>query len=75
MHLFILIHNKKAKKRLLELLLSDFISEKPYFEAFNLSNELIKEVTCYSSKNIEQIKCYDFFQIATKKKKFSKKQK
>lgn len=36
-----------------------FISEKLYFEAFNLSNELIKEVAYYSSKNIEQVKCFD----------------
>ncbi|EJY7263602.1 toxin, partial [Enterococcus faecalis] len=41
------------------LLLVDFISEKLYFEAFNLSNELIKEVAYYSSKNIEQVKCFD----------------
>lgn len=37
----------------------DFISEELYFEAFNLSNELIKEVAYYSSKNIEQVKCFD----------------
>lgn len=37
----------------------DFISKELYFEAFNLSNELIKEVAYYSSKNIEQVKCFD----------------
>lgn len=37
----------------------DFISEELYFEAFNLSNKLIKEVAYYSSKNIEQVKCFD----------------
>ncbi|MDB1590650.1 ImmA/IrrE family metallo-endopeptidase [Enterococcus faecalis] len=41
------------------LLLVDFISKKLYFEAFNFSNELIKEVSYYSSKNIEQVKCFD----------------
>ncbi|MEO2462040.1 hypothetical protein ABG948_15560, partial [Enterococcus faecalis] len=66
---------KNAKKRFLGLLLLNFISEKLYFEVFNLSNELIKEIACYSSKNIEQVKCYIFFQTTTKKNKFSKKQK
>lgn len=37
----------------------DFISKELYFEAFNFSNELIKEVSYYSSKNIEQVKCFD----------------
>ncbi|MBD9891314.1 toxin, partial [Enterococcus faecalis] len=41
------------------LLLVDFISKKLYFEAFNFSNKLIKEVSYYSSKNIEQVKCFD----------------
>ncbi|EJE4075461.1 toxin, partial [Enterococcus faecalis] len=41
------------------LLLVDFISKELYFEAFNFSNELIKEVSYYSSKNIEQVKCFD----------------
>ncbi|EHQ9041284.1 toxin, partial [Enterococcus faecalis] len=41
------------------LLWVDFISKKLYFEAFNFSNKLIKEVSYYSSKNIEQVKCFD----------------
>ncbi|EJG4541522.1 MULTISPECIES: ImmA/IrrE family metallo-endopeptidase [Enterococcus] len=41
------------------LLLVNFISKELYFEAFNFSNELIKEVSYYSSKNIEQVKCFD----------------
>ncbi|MDT2101272.1 ImmA/IrrE family metallo-endopeptidase [Enterococcus faecalis] len=41
------------------LLLVDFIRDELYFEAFNLANELVKEVACYSSKKLEQIKCFD----------------
>ncbi len=37
----------------------DSINKELYFEAFKFSNELVKEVACYSSKNIEQVKCFD----------------
>ncbi len=37
----------------------DFINEELYFEAFNLANELTKEVAYYCSKKIEEVKCFD----------------
>ncbi|PZL72167.1 toxin [Enterococcus plantarum] len=37
----------------------DFINEELYFEAFNLANELTKEVAYYCSKKVEEVKCFD----------------
>lgn len=39
--------------------LLNFINEELYFEATNLTNELINEVSYFSSKKIEEVKCFD----------------